>query len=157
MKPGAFRMGNAHAELRRAKRGLGLTREQFRRAGETQTRKVLNDIKRHFLLDIDAPRWWEVFRYESFHAPLEVAHRFLEPLCPSEGKKVWLVPCAPGESEAVYEAEPGTLSELLAECAPFDYAVIDKRLQWLLLATLDHMVFAVGDPAIRHLRSVAAR
>ena len=145
-------MRSIQEEIKNAARSLGIGSDEFRRLDERREHKVLQDVKRHFLTDFDAESWWEAFRYESDVRMLDRGYRSLPELCPNDGKKIWLIPCQ--DRESVYDTYPHAIIHILDECPPFEYAVADKKLQWLFLENRHGMMYATGSPAIARLRAI---
>jgi hypothetical protein len=140
-------MGVIAESLLEISRTLKLDRTAFRRLDPHRAHKVLQDVKRHFLTRLDATAWAAHFRYPHARAAISDAHRQLGALCPSDGKKVWLIPCA---EDQVFEGTPEILGRVLGRTTGFEYALVDKKLRWLVLVA-PHTVFAVGERAIAAL------
>jgi hypothetical protein len=146
-------MWTIHKEIRSVARQTGLGSDVLRRLDERREHKVLQDVKRHFLTDADAFSWWECFRYASASRWLKRPHTLLPALCPSEGKKVWFIPC--GQDEGVYDAFPETAARLIDACPAISaYAVADKKLAWMFVEKPDHRLFATGAGAIARLGAI---
>jgi len=135
-------------QIREAVRGLGLKKEDFHRLDQFREHKVLQDVKRHFLMDPETTCWWQSFRYESGCAEMDRAHTRLEELCPNEEKKVWCICC--GE-EMVFDALPADIAKVLDVCPVFEYAVVDKKLTWMILQNHRDVLYAIGAKTIANL------
>ena len=147
-------MWTLHNEIQRAARELDLGNERFHRLDEHREHKVLQDVKRHFLTDAEAVRWWECFRYPAESRRFRNPRKLLPDLCPNDGKKIWFIPC--GHDEGVYDTLPDVAMRVLAACLVFTYAVVDKKLEWMLLENRLGLMFATGEKAINRLREMRA-
>jgi hypothetical protein len=145
-------MWTIQKEIKKIVRDLQIAADQFHRLDERREHKVLQDVKRHFLTDFDASFWWESFRYESGSRPLDNPHKHLPDLCPNEGKKIWLIPCE--DDESVYDTFPEIAVRIIDECPPFEYAVIDKKLEWLFLENHHNLMCASGAKAVLRLKEI---
>lgn len=145
-------MWTIQKEIKRVVRELNIGYDVFRRLDERREHKVLQDVKRHFLTDVNALFWWECFRYESANLVVENAHKLLPHLCPNEGKKVWFIACEDGES--VYDTFPHIAVCVLEECSAFEYALVDKKLKWMFLENHQKVMYATGLKAIQRLKDL---
>ena len=145
-------MWTIQQEIKKVIRELRIGSDQFRRLEVRREHKVLQDVKRHFLTNVDASFWWEFFRYESTSRMLVHPNKWLPDLCPNEEKKVWFIPCE--EEESVYDTFPYVAVRILDECPPFEYALADKKLKWMFLENHQNVMYATGSKAVQRLNAV---
>ena len=145
-------MWTAFSEIESAIKTLGLSDKQISMLPEEQGRKILATVKEAFLDGKNPMFWWEQYRDAEVWQPAAPGFELLEDLCPEA--EVYLVPQGEDE-EHVYISSPGTVSEVLRECAAFEYTVIGKALDWLVTETHHDTIVVVGEKAKVKLRSIS--
>lgn len=137
-------------EIKKIVRDLKIGNDQFKRLDEKREHKVLQDVKRHFLTNVDALFWWEYFRYEFASLALNEPYKLIADICPNDEKKVWFIPC---EEESVYDTYPHVAIRVLDECPAFEYALADKKLKWMFIENQHNVLYATGIKAIQRLKA----
>ena len=121
------------------------------RLDKRREHKVLKDVKGHFLTKVDPSFWWECLRHESTDLLLEVPYQYISKL--NIGKKnIWLIPCE--DEESVYDVSPDIIINVLEKCPPFEYALVNKKLEWMFVESHHNVLYASGLEAMNRLKSI---
>jgi hypothetical protein len=135
-------------------RSLSIPEEQFRAVADEVGAAVLELIRQTF--GNSAPWWSEPQRnLPSWGSRLPEVESFqlITQVAPDPSEPVWFIALHFGEAGLVFESLPLVIERLLGATHLFEYAVVSRRLDWLL-GEEHHSVFVgVGHPVVGQLRA----
>lgn len=127
---------------------LNLSQEDIQELPVNKSEKLKASIESVFL-DVADPRWWwEHLIGEQWSQEVEDAWKYLPALCPDE--KVWFIPLEEHGS-AIYECTPSVVSRVLGESPAFEYALVGKSLDWILIENHHNYLIGCGGAITRRL------
>jgi hypothetical protein len=118
---------------------LDLSQEDILEQPVNKSEKLRASIKDVFLDVADPQWWWEHLIGEQWAQEVEDAWKYLPVICPNE--KVWFIPLDEHGS-AIYESTPNVISRVLGESPAFEYALVGKGLDWILIE--NHHNYLIG-------------
>jgi hypothetical protein len=136
-------------------RSLAVPDELFRAIEDEAGAAVLESVRQAF--GAAAP-WWPEPRRDlpswGRHLPEDQSFRLITQVVPDPSEAVWFLALAYGERGLVFEAVPTAIERLLGETHLFEYALVSKRLDWLL-GEEHHSVFVgVGQQVVERLQEM---
>jgi len=143
-------------QLDRAITVLGIPIEVFRKCAPDHAKLIVGKARERFV--IGNPRaWWMALKqpFESFDYSEGLGFEDLIRHIPTGNDKCWFVPETEEEYPPVFDATVGRITEVLGECAYFEYYLIGKEFDWLVLEN-DHNQIIVSrstDNQSQRLRS----
>ena len=134
---------------------LKLENDSFRALAATESATVFSQITGHFLTDQNALFWWQFLKLPSQSwKPESDAYLFLNQMVPDADLPIWFVPTDDNDN-VVYETSTSTVTQIIGECAAFEYAICNLDLDWLIIANHHDCLFAVGDTVIQRMNKLA--
>jgi hypothetical protein len=134
---------------------LSIPEEQFRAVADEVGTALLESIRRAF--GNSAPWWSEPQRdlpYWGSRLPEDQSFRLITRVVPDPTESAWFLALSYGEEGLVFDSVPRVVERLLGETHLFEYAVVSKRLDWLI-GEEHHSVFVgVGQPIVERLRAL---
>ena len=125
-------------QLDQAVKNLSLPADAFRKCDPECAKLVVRKAQDTFV--IDNPRsWWMDLKhpFESFDYSDGFGFEDLPRHVPSGEEKCWFIPETEAEYPPVFDAEVGRISLVLAQCVPFEYYLVGKGFDWLIVEN-DH-------------------
>lgn len=127
---------------------LNLSQEDIRQLPVDESEKLKASIRSIFL-DVADPQWWsEHLIGQQWARQVEDAWKYLPVLCPDE--KAWFIPLD-GRDSVIYESTPSLISSVLGECPAFEYALVGKSLDWILIENHHNCLIGCGHAITRRL------
>ncbi len=136
---------------------LYLFSDDIRFLSQEEASQVLEEIQKAFC-STDEPkwwfeRWWESFQNRGTTAKLIDSWSKVPIICPIPDEKVWLIPL--GETDTyVYESSPEVIARILEASPIFEYAVVNKTLDWILIENYQQIFIGLGEPIEEKLSSL---
>jgi hypothetical protein len=136
-------------------RSLSIPEQQFRAVADEDGGAILESIRQAFG---SATPWWREPRrelpYWGRRLPEDQSFWLISQVVPDPSELVWFLALHYGERGMVFESVPIIVEGLLGETHLFEYAIVSKRLDWLL-GEEDHGVFiGVGQQVVERLQVV---
>lgn len=140
---------------------LSLSQNQFSMVSPARWKTLLKDIMIRFTGSEDIQRLWiwndlrgDVATLQSDYGPDRIAAIF-EPTI-----YVWFITEDASRTKQdgnfwVFEGELGAILRVIGNFHYFEYAIVDRRLEWMICENHHDMLIAVGEPAITRLRTLA--
>lgn len=139
-------------------RSLSIPENQFRAVPDEVGCGVLASIRDAF--GNSAPWWPEPARNLPRWAcrmPEDQSFRLVTQIVPHPAEAVLFLALHVGEKGLVFESLPCVIERLLGETHLFEYAVVSRRLDWLLGEEHHSVFFAVGSLVVERLRAIVDR
>ena len=134
---------------------LKLGNDSIRTLSKTESSAVLSKITSHFLTDQNALFWWEFLKLPSQSwTPESDSYHYLNQIVPDSGEPIWLIPTDDDENP-VFETSTSTATQIIGECAAFEYAICNLELNWLTIENHHDCLIAVGDTVIEKMNQLA--
>ena len=134
---------------------LKLGNDSIRTLSKTESSAVLSKITSHFLTDQNALFWWEFLKLPSQSwTPESDSYHYLNQIVPDSGEPIWLIPTDDDENP-VFETSTSTATQIIGECAAFEYAICNLELNWLIIENHHDCLIAVGDTVIEKMNQLA--
>lgn len=137
--------------IARAVKELCLDASDFRQQASDVSMQSLQETQTTFLTTGDPAWWWEHLREPNVGIACDQGCLYLSRLCPDQ--HCYLIPLD-ADRKTVYIARPTVIQQVLSECPAFEYAVVDPKMQWILIENHHDVLIAVGEPVINALRAL---
>jgi len=125
-------------DIQRATRELTLPQEAIIQLDEEASAKIVSQVRKVFVRG--HPRaWWLSLKYPAKTKEYAEgnAHLHLREHIPFSDKNCWFIPETEQQSLPVFDIGTEYLSALLSEVSFFEYYLVGKSLNWLVIET-DH-------------------
>jgi hypothetical protein len=141
-------MNEIEAEIDSAVDSLGIGIEKWRKLPLKESREVCQTAMSQFV--IDNPRaWWLALKepVQSYPYPKGDGHQFVHLYIPAEDERCWFIPETEEDELPVYDVYIPEVRRVLSECSYFEYYLVDKRFEWLIIES-DHneVIVAKASP-----------
>ncbi len=118
---------------------------------ELERSEVLNRVAGEFLDRPDVWFWWEHLKVPHEAWQTEQGFRYLTELVADPTEKCWFIAgLTDWDSEkGIFECTPIQACALLTESPAFEYAIVDRKLKWIVIENHHDFLIAAGDAAPR--------
>lgn len=133
------------AEIEQAISRLSLPGDKVRRCGNEEARSVQQRAMDVFVHG--NPRsWWLALKHPFRSFPYHDADgfQFLDRHIPRGNDRCWFIAENEEDLRPVYDAQVGSIKEILRECPFFEYYLVGKNFDWLIIEN-DHNEVIVVD------------
>ncbi len=141
-------MNEIEAEIDGAVGLLGIAEEKWRKLSVAQSREICQAAKGRFVVD-DPRAWWLDLSQpaESHSYPKGDGHQFVHLYVPEGNERCWFIPETEEDELPVYDVCISEVRRVLSECSYFEYYLVDKRFEWLIIEN-DHneVIVAKASP-----------
>jgi len=131
--------------IQQATRELNLPHEGIAQLDEEASARIVSQVKEAFVEG--HPRvWWLSLKYPAKTKEYAEgnAHLHLREHIPFSDKKCWFIPETEQQSLPVFDMRIEYLSALLSEISFFEYYLVGKRLNWLVIETDHNSIVSVA-------------
>ena len=146
-------MSDIETEVDSALAALGINAERWFKLSPAQARHACQEARGRFVAG--APRsWWLALRHpaERHAFPNGDGCEFVRALVPSSDERCWLIPETEETDLPVYDVLIADLPRVLGQCRFFEYYLVGKNLDWLVVEN-DHNEVLVVKPNAAGQRS----
>lgn len=127
----------------------------FQLLSKSESSQVLQRVTSRFLTDENVLFWWEHLKLPSRSwKPNSDAFKHLSSIVPDPDKSIWFIPHDDPENP-VFLTSTSTAIKVIGECAPFEYAICNTTLDWMIIENHHDCLFAVGDTVIQKMNQLA--
>lgn len=130
---------------------LQISDEEARRITGDEASQLRTRILDAFVAQPAATRIWEHLNSEGIGLKVDQGYALIPKLCPAES--CYLMPLE-DHGVDIYESTPDVIATILGECPYFEYAVVSKRLEWLLIENHHDVLIGVGAEVEARLAQV---
>ncbi|HEV7747815.1 MAG TPA: DUF6756 family protein [Pyrinomonadaceae bacterium] len=125
-------------QLYQAVNTLALPSDKFTKCNPATARNVVERVEETFVLD-RKQFWWMSLKhpFESFDYSDGFGFEDLMRHVPRGDTRCWFIPESEEEHPLVFDAEVTSITAILAECSYFEYYLVGKRFDWLIVEN-DH-------------------
>ncbi|HWQ33701.1 MAG TPA: DUF6756 family protein [Blastocatellia bacterium] len=138
-------MWTVQEEIEKAIAALGLPKSRIRRCDADEALAIQQKARDIFV--VGTPRvWWLALRhpFQSHVFDETTGLDFLDYLIPHNDQRCWFIPESEESLLPVYDADISAVKDILGECPFFEYYLVGKNYDWLLLEN-DHNEVIVVD------------
>lgn len=139
-------------EIERVTAELKIPRSELRRCDNDEAKKIYKKAKETFVKD--NPRvWWLGLKVLFEIVKPNKGQTFSEVLrerIPKSEKHFWFIPETEEEEFIVFEAELNAIELLIKECFFFEYNIIGKEFNWIIIEN-DHNEFVFAESKNKEL------
>jgi hypothetical protein len=128
--------------------------DQVRFIDEPERSTILNRVVDAFLEMPNARFWWEHLKVPDESWAIAHGYKYLAQLAGDPEDTCWFITGLTDNIDAmgVFECSPSVATNLLGECPAFEYALVDRSLQWLVIENHHDILIATGDARERLAR-----
>ena len=125
-------------EIGRAVSALKLTSSHWERCSEEKAREIVREAKERFV-EGNPRSWWLALKGDpDVHShPDGNGMRALRGHIPPMDMDCWFIPETEEEELPVYDVRIDAIADVLGKCSYFEYYLVGKRLDWLIVEN-DH-------------------
>ena len=141
-------MSDIEEEVLRAAADLGLPEAKFRKCGAAEAADVVSRAKSTFVVG-DPRSWWLSLKHASASHPYDTGgHELLVAHVPAHERRCWFIPETEEELPPVFECDVDTLAPVLSDCFSFEYYVVGKGFEWLIIDTDHNELIVCSSPHV---------
>jgi hypothetical protein len=134
-------------ELQAALWRLSLPEEAFRPCDEELAEVVVSLAKERFV-EGNPRSWWHALKHRGtvFAYPKRDGCLHLLEHIPPEERRCWFIPETEEENLPVFDVQTAALAPVLSRCFCFEYYLVGKNFDWLVIETAYHDVIVSRVP-----------
>jgi hypothetical protein len=134
-------------EVQQAISNLGLSPDRARQCDPDTAGRIVKRAEATFVAERSSI-WWHSLRHpaEYFEYPDSSGHKHVAEHAPVGEKDCWFIPETEGPSLPVFDVELAVIEQILDECQLFEYYLVGKRCDWLIVENDHNQIIRVRLP-----------
>jgi len=97
--------------------------------------------------------WWEQLKGETYSIQTNKGWKLIPRVCPNLNERIWFVPLE-NHDDMIYETTPTIASNILGDSPTFEYAIVSRQINWMIIENRHNVLIATGIDAIQLLKQV---
>jgi hypothetical protein len=128
--------------------------DHVRTLEDPERSSVIQHVAHAFIDGANVRFWWEHLKVPHESWATSNGYQYLEQLAADPDDACWLITDLDEENDVmgVFECSAAVATTLLGECPAFEYALVDRSLQWLVIENHHDILIVTGDAQERLAR-----